>query len=84
MASPIVNGVVTVVLVAIVLIVGVIVFGQFEANITHKDYTGNASEAINKTTQQTYSGFKLGSLIPFILFATLIILVILSAFAFRR
>lgn len=46
-------------------------------------YGGTGYEAFEKISTQTYSGFKLGSLIPFILFAIAIIAIILGAFAIR-
>jgi len=82
MTTPIVNTVVGVVLVSLVLIIGVIVFGTFEAGIDHSDLTAEASQAVNDTADQTYSGFSLGSLIPYVLFAVAIIVVLLRAFSF--
>ena len=84
MVNPIVQTVIGVVLVALVLIIGVIVFGEFESNVNHADLTSDASSAVNETAEQTYNGFELGALLPYILFAVAILVVLIGALAFRQ
>ena len=75
-----VGTIVSVVLVAMVLMIGVVVFANFEGNVDTTGLSTAATNAINKTATQTYNGFNLGSMIPYILFAVAIIVILVGAF----
>ena len=75
-----VGTIVSVILVAMVLMIGVVVFANFEGNIDTSGLSTGAQNAINKTAQQTYNGFSLGSMIPYVLFAVAIIVILVGAF----
>lgn len=53
--------------------------GNYDVSYTY--YGGDAYDQLEATADQTYSGYQLGSLIPYILFAVAIIVVLLKAFA---
>ena len=67
-----------------ILILSTAVFTQFSTNIDRSDWSAEANETYTKVTSGTWSGFGLGSLLPFIYIAVAVIGVILGAFGISR
>ena len=67
-----------------ILIIATAIFSGFQSNIDRGDWTSEANETFQKVTKQTWSGFNLASLLPFIVIAFMIVGVILGAIALRR
>jgi hypothetical protein len=76
------TNVISAIVIAMLLIVGVVVFANFESSIDTTGYNVNATDAITTLKANTYSGFDLASIIPIVLFAVLIIGAIVGAFVF--
>jgi hypothetical protein len=70
-----------------ILIVGIVVFANFESAIDVQQFNEsapNATDALTSITANAYSGFDLASIIPIVLFAVLIIGAIVGAFVFTN
>ncbi|RLE45200.1 hypothetical protein DRJ16_00040 [Candidatus Woesearchaeota archaeon] len=70
--------------VPILLIIATAIFGQFSTNISQSGWTAQANSTKTKIETQTWSGYSLGSLLPFVLIAVTIVGIILGAFTLRR
>ena len=84
MANKFIGGILTAVLVAMFLVVGVYVYSNFSSSIDTSGLSTEAQTAINQTNTNVYKGFQLGSIMPIVLFAGLIIAGIVIGFAFYR
>ena len=58
--------------VPLVLIIAIAIFGQFEANIDRSSWTASANSSFEKVTSQTWSGYNLAALLPFVLISVVI------------
>jgi hypothetical protein len=67
-----------------VLILSVAVFNGFSANIDRGDWGASANATYTKITSGTWSGFSLGSQLPYIYIAVTVISVILGAFGLSK
>jgi len=70
--------------VPMVLIIATAVFNGFATNIDRGSWGTDANATYTKVTTGTWSGFGLGSQLPFILIAVTVISVILGAFGLSR
>jgi len=68
------------IIVPIILILATAIYNQFSANIDQGGWSSDANTTKTKIDTGTWSGFKLGSMLPFILIAMAIVTVILGAF----
>jgi len=66
--------------VPILLIISTAIYTNFSSNIDQAGWTTSANDTKTKVDDQTWSGYKLGSLLPYVLIAVTIISVILGAF----
>jgi ABC-type multidrug transport system permease subunit len=67
--------------VPLVLILSVAIFNQFTTNVDRAGWTAQANQTFEKVTTSTYSGFNLGSMLPFIIIAVTIVGIILGMIA---
>lgn len=67
-----------------ILIISTAIFTNFSANIDQSDWSTDANDTKDKVDSQTWSGYKLGALLPYVLIAVTIITVILGAFGLTR
>jgi hypothetical protein len=70
--------------VPLVLILSVAIFNQFTTNVDRSGWTAEANATFQKVTSSTYSGFNLGSMLPFIIIAVAIVGIILGMVAFGK
>jgi len=70
--------------VPMILIISTAIFTNFAANIDQSGWSTTANETKTKVESQTWSGFKLGALLPYVLIAVTIVGVILGAFGISR
>lgn len=61
------------VVISMILVLGVYINASFNKNLDTSTLDADAKDAINKTQINTYNGFKLGSNIPTVLFAGVMI-----------
>ena len=66
--------------VPMILIIATAIFTTFSSTVDRGDWSSEANETYEKVTTGTWSGFKLGSMLPFIYIATAVVGVILGAF----
>jgi len=78
------NKVMLIVAVPILIVIGLIVYAKFEGTVNHGSITTDASDAINTTSTNTYSGFNLAAVLPIVIAAVAILSIVMSVFAFRR
>ena len=69
--------------VPMILIISTAIFTNFSTNIDRGGWSGDANTTYTKVTSGTWNGFKLGSLLPYVLIAVTIVGVILGAFGMR-
>jgi len=67
--------------VPLVLILAVAIFNQFTANVDTTGWSTEANQTFQKIQHSTYSGFNLGSMLPFIIIAVAIVGLILGMVA---
>jgi hypothetical protein len=67
--------------VPLVLILSVAIFNQFTANVDTTGWSASANQTFQKIQTSTYSGFNLGSMLPFIIIAVAIVGIILGMIA---
>jgi hypothetical protein len=65
-------------LVPLVLILSTAIFGQFSQNVDRSTWSTEANSTFNKITSQTWQGYNLGSMIPFILIAIAVVGIVLG------
>ena len=64
--------------VPLVLILAVAIFNQFTANVDTTGWSTQANSTFQKIQNSTYSGFNLGSMLPFIIIAATIVGIIIG------
>jgi hypothetical protein len=67
----------------LLLIIMVAVYTQFETNVDRAGWTADANTTFTKVNTGTYNGFKLGSLLPYVVIAMLVLGLIIGSFAIR-
>jgi ABC-type multidrug transport system permease subunit len=75
------NLVYALVTIPLVLILAVAIFNQFTTNVDRTGWTAQANQTFEKVTGSTYSGFNLGSMLPFIFIAVTIVGIIIGMLA---
>lgn len=75
------DNVLTIGIAAILIIVMVIVYAEFEGAISITDHSTQAQTAFNNTNDNTYSGFELASVLPIVLAGVGVLLVVIGAFS---
>lgn len=65
------------------LIIMVAVFTQFGQNVDRGDWSTEANETYQKIEQGTWGGYKLASLLPYIIIAMVVLGILLGAFVFK-
>jgi len=61
------------------LIVSIAVFGGFETNIDRGSWSSNANSSFQKVTSQTWQGYNLASLLPYVVIAMVIVGIIMKS-----
>ncbi|MCC5994258.1 MAG: hypothetical protein LM587_01550 [Candidatus Aenigmarchaeota archaeon] len=69
--------------VPLVLILAVAIFNQFTANVDTTGWSTQANQTFQKITSSAYTGFNLGSMLPFIFIAVTIVGIILGMLAVK-
>lgn len=67
----------------LILIIAIAIFGQFEANIDRTGWTTSANDSFSKVTSQTWSGYNLAALLPFVFVAVAIVAAIVGLMVFK-
>ena len=70
--------------VPMILILSTAIYTNFGSNIDRTGWSTDANTTYSNINTQTWSGYKLGSLLPYVLIAVTIITVILGAFGLTR
>jgi hypothetical protein len=70
--------------VPMILILSTAIYTNFGTNISRAGWTTDANATYDSINTQTWAGYKLGSLLPYVLIAVTIISVILAAFGISR
>lgn len=70
--------------VPMILIISTAIFTNFSTSIDRGDWTTDANNTFDSVNTQTWSGYKLGALLPYVLIAITIVTVILGAFGLTR
>ena len=68
--------------VPLVLIIMVAIYTQFETNVDRSGFTADANTSFTKVNTGTYNGFKLASLLPYVIIAMTILALVVGALAF--
>ena len=68
--------------VPLVLIIMVAIYTQFETNVDRASFTADANTSFTKVNSGTYNGFKLASLLPYVIIAMTILALVVGALAF--
>lgn len=68
--------------VPLLLIIMVAIYTQFETNVDRAGWTADANTSFTKVNTGTYNGFKLASLLPYVIIAMAILALIVGALAF--
>ena len=70
--------------VPMLLIISTAIFTNFGTNINRSGWTTDANDTYDEVNDQTWSGFQLGALLPYVLISVSIIGAILGAFGLTR
>jgi len=70
--------------VPMLLILSTAIYTNFSTNISRTGWTADANTSFDTVNTQTWAGYKLGALMPYVLIAVTIISIILSAFGISR
>ena len=70
--------------VPMIMMLSTAIYTQFGSNISRTSWTADANSTYDSINTQTWAGYKLGSLLPYVLIAVTIITVILGAFGLTR
>lgn len=70
--------------VPMVLIIATAIFTNFGSNLDRSSWSTDANTTYTTVNTQTWAGFKLGALLPYVLIAVTIVSVILGAFGLSR
>lgn len=72
------------VVVPLLIVIGIAVVGMFFTNINRSGWSTAANSTFSTVEAQTWSGYNLGALLPFIIIALTIVAVVLGALGLRR
>lgn len=70
-------------MVPLLLIIMVAVFSQFGSNVDREGWSSSANETYTKIETGTWGGFKLASMLPYVIIAVVVLGIIIGAFMFR-
>jgi len=65
------------------LIIMVAIFTQFRSNIDQTGWSSEANETLTKVESGTWGGYKLASMLPYIIIAMVVLGILLGAFVFK-
>lgn len=82
MGGGLLGRVLTIVVVPMVVIIGLIVFSQFETSVNYGDLSADGQTSFNTTTTNSYSGFDLAAVLPIVVAGVAVLGVVISAFVF--
>jgi len=68
--------------VPLLLIIMVAIYTQFETNVDRVDFSADANTSFTKVNTGTYNGFKLASLLPYVIIAMAILALVIGALSF--
>lgn len=68
--------------VPLLLIIMVAIYTQFETNVDRGGWSTDANTSFTKVNTGTYNGFKLASLLPYVIIAMAILALIIGALSF--
>jgi hypothetical protein len=70
--------------VPLILIISIAIFSGFQTNIDRSNWSAEANSTFGKVVSGTWSGFNLGSMLPFVLISMTVVGVVLGMFIARR
>jgi hypothetical protein len=70
--------------VPMILIISTAIFTNFGTNIDRTGWSTDANTTYTNVNTQTWAGYKLGALLPYVIIAVTIITIILGAFGLTR
>jgi len=79
----VVNRLLPALIVPLMLIIMVAIYTQFETNVDRADFSTDANTSFTKVNTGTYNGFKLASLLPYVIIAMVILSIVVSALVVR-
>lgn len=82
MGGGLLGRILTIVVVPIVLLIGLVIYGNFNSALDTSSLSSDAQNAINNTNQNAYSGFDLAAILPLVLAGVAILSIVIGAFAF--
>lgn len=82
MGGGLLGRILTIVVVPIVLLIGVVIYGNFNSALDTGSLSSDAQSAINQTNSNAYSGFNLAAILPLVLAGVAILSIVIGAFAF--
>lgn len=68
--------------VPLILIVFVAIYTQYQTNIDQADWSTDANDTFDKINTGTWGGFKLASMLPYVIIAIVVLSLLIGAFAF--
>lgn len=82
MGGGLLGRILTIVVVPIVLLIGLVIYGNFNSALDTSQLSPEAQSAINNTNDNAYSGFNLAAILPLVLAGVAILSIVIGAFAF--
>jgi len=82
MGGGLLGRILTIVVVPIVLLIGLVIYGNFNSALDTSSLSSDAQSAINNTNSNAYSGFNLAAILPLVLAGVAILSIVIGAFAF--
>jgi len=82
MGGGLLGRILTIVVVPIVLLIGLVIYGNFNSALDTSSLSTDAQNAINNTNSNAYSGFDLAAILPLVLAGVAILSIVIGAFAF--
>lgn len=82
MGGGLLGKVLTIVVVPMLLIIGLIVYANFESSVDSSTLSTEAQNAINTTNANAYNGFDLAAVLPIVIAGVAVLGIVISAFVF--
>ena len=84
MGGGVLGKVITIVAVPMLIIIGLIVYAEFNSSVDTSDLSTDAQEAINATNNNAYAGFNLAGVLPIVIAGVAVLGIVIGAFAYMR
>jgi len=84
MGGGVLGKVITIVAVPMLIIIGLIVYAEFNSSVDTSDLSTDAQDAINATNSNAYAGFNLAGVLPIVIAGVAVLGIVIGAFAYMR